>query len=207
MIADAAARITLPEGQRGRMLALGITVAALLAVWIVLVAPLSGFYAERSERLTQRQMLAHHMEQLAAAKPALEARAAELSRQAPATGASASIPAGSSTPVATAALQSLVQDIATAAGASLASVESLPGESAAGYRRVGVKLSLSASWPVLVRFLQALEQSNTPMAVDDLQIRGSAQSAQSDQQTLEAGFSIYAPAGPSSAEPATDNAK
>ena len=78
---------------------------------------------------------------------ALILAAAALSRQAPAAGAGG-LPAGSSIPVATAALQSLVQDIATNAGASLASVESLPGETTAGYRRVGVKLSLSASWPV-----------------------------------------------------------
>jgi general secretion pathway protein M len=190
------------------MLALGITLAVVLAVWIGLVGPLTSLYAGRSERLSQRQTLARHMEQLAATRPALEARAAELGRQSPsAVTANGNILSGSSTPVATAALQSLVQDIATNAGASLSSVESLPGETVAGYRRVGVKLSLSASWPVLIRFLQSLEQSNTPMAVDDLQIRSSASSSAADQQPLDAGLSIYAPAGPAIAEPTSDSAK
>lgn len=181
---------SLPTGQRGRLLALGLTVAVALALWLGVATPLAGFYAERAETLTQRQILARHMEQLAATRPALEARAAALGKQAPASGGLTG-----SIPVATAALQSLVQDIAAGAGANLTSVESLPGETTAGYRRVGVKLALSASWPVLVHFLEALEQSGTPMAVDDLQVRGAPLLAQANQQILDAGFSIYAPAG------------
>jgi general secretion pathway protein M len=181
----------LPTGQRGRLLALGVTVAATLALWLGIAAPLINLYAQRAETLTQRQTLARHMEQLAAARPALEARAAALGSQAPATSS-----LSGSIPVATAALQGLVQDIASGAGASLTSVESLPADTTAGYRRVGVKLTLSGSWPVLVHFLQALEQSGTPMAVDDLQLRGNPTLAQANQQILDAGFSVYAPAGP-----------
>jgi general secretion pathway protein M len=181
----------LPTGQRGRLLALGITVAVALALWLGIASPLMNLYEERTETLVQRQSLARHMEQLAAARPALEAQAAALGSQTPATSS-----LSGSIPVATAALQGLVQDIANGAGASLTSV---PGETAAGYRRVGVKLTLSASWPVLVHLLQALEQSGTPMAVDDLQVRGNPTLAQANQQILDAGFSVYAPAGPEQA--------
>jgi general secretion pathway protein M len=169
-------------------------VAAALALWLGIAAPLMNLYAQRAETLTQRQTLARHMEQLAAARPSLEVRAAALGSQ---TSATTSL--SGSIPVATAALQGLVQDIASGAGASLTSVESLPGDTTAGYRRVGVKLTLSASWPVLVHFLQALEQSGTPMAVDDLQLRGNPTLAQANQQILDAGFSVYAPAGPDQA--------
>ncbi len=184
--------VNLPEGRRGRIVALGVLLTALLAVWIVVVGPLIAFYSAEADRLAERRMVARHMEQLVAQRPALEARTAALGRQAPVK----TLPgvAGDSIPVATAALQSLVQDIATGAGASLASVESLPGETASGYRRVGVKLTLQASWPVLVRFLEALEQSATPMATDDLEIRAMAQSARSDQPVFDTGFSVYAPA-------------
>ena len=192
------AAATLPEGRRGRLLALGVTLVVLLAVWIAVVSPLISFYGARADRLAERRTVALHMEQLAAQQPALEARAASLGRQAPAKGA---VVTGDSIPVATAALQSLVQDIATTVGASLASVESLPGETTGGSRRVGVKLTLSASWPVLVRFLEALEQSSTPMATDDLQIRGTELAAHSDQPTFETSFSVYAPAGPASEAP------
>jgi general secretion pathway protein M len=193
----------LPEGRRGRLLALGITLVVTFAIWVMLIAPLTGLYAEQAERLSQRRTLAHHMEQLAAAKPALEVRAAQQGAKVPVKNNLS----GGSIPVATAALQSLVQDIATTAGASLSSVESLPGETTGGYRRVGVKLALSASWPVLIRFLQSVEQSGTPMAVDDLQIHGTLQSAQADQPAFETGLSIYASAGPAADTQPQDNPK
>jgi hypothetical protein len=199
----------LPTGRRGRMLALGITVAAMLALWLGLVRPLMDLYDRRADTLAQRLTLARHMERLAAERPALEARATELgTRAAGAPRLSGSIP------VATAALQGLVQDIAGQNGASLSSVESLASggnptkaetqaaETGSEYRRVGVKLAVSASWPVLVRFLRALEQSPTPMTVDDLQVRSGSQGTQANQQSLEAGFSVYAPAGPGSTQDA-----
>lgn len=186
----------LPEGRRGHILALGILLVAVLAVWIVVVSPLLAFHGARADRLAERRALASHMEQLAAQRPALDARAAALGRQGNAKVTPIAGIAGDSIPVATAALQSLVQDIAGGAGASLASVESLPGETTAAYRRVGVKLTLSASWPVLVRFLEAIEQSATPMAADDLQIRATTQSARADQPVFDVGLSVYAPAGP-----------
>jgi general secretion pathway protein M len=187
---------SLPEGRRGRILALGILLIAILAAWIVVAAPLFAFYGARADRLAERRALASHMEQLVAQRPMLEARAATLGREGTAKVAPIAGVSGDSIPVATAALQSLVQDIASGAGASLASVESLPGETTATYRRVGVKLTLSASWPVLVRFLEALEQSATAMAADDLQIRATAQSAHADQPVFDIGLSVYASAGP-----------
>jgi general secretion pathway protein M len=183
---------SLPTGRRGRILAIGVTLAVALALWLIIIAPLLNFYLQRADALRQRQTIMQHMEQLAAARPALEARVGQLGDQAPAGDSRLS----GSIPVATAALQGLVQDIAAGAGGSLTSVESLPGETTAGYRRVGVKLALSASWPVLVDFLQALEQSGTPMVVDDLQVRGTPQQVQARQQILDAGFSVYAPAAP-----------
>ena len=55
--------------------------------------------------------------------------------------------------------------------------------------------SLSASWPVLIHFLQALQESDTPMAIDDLQIHSGSETPKNpDQQVFEAGFAVYAPA-------------
>lgn len=191
------AQASLPTGRRGRLLALGVTVAVMLAIWLAVVAPLADLYARRADRLEQREALARHMEQLAASRPVLEKRAGETSKQAHAPSTLTG-----SVPVATAALQGVIQDIATGAGVSLASVESLPGESAAGFRRVGVKLTLSASWPVMIHFLQSIAQSGTPMVVDDLQIRGTPLQARTDQQILDAGLSIHALAGPDRDMPA-----
>jgi general secretion pathway protein M len=183
---------TLPTGRRGQITAVGVMLAAIMLLWVAIISPLIGFYSGRADRLAEQQAVMHRMEQLVASRQALTERAADLGDVAPTKGA---LLDGSSIPVATAALQGLVQETATTAGASLTSVESLPGETGTGYRRVGVKLALSASWPVLIHFLQALQDSDTPMAIDDLQIHTAAEAAKAaDQQVFEAGFSVYAPA-------------
>ena len=183
---------TLPTGRRGQIVAVGAALVAVMALWLIVISPLVGFYADRADRLEKQQAVLSRMERLVSQRQALMEQAASLGDAGPSKG---NLLDGSSIPVATAALQGLVQDIAGASGATLASVESLPGETGNGYRRVGVKLSLSASWPVLIHFLQALQESDTPMAIDDLQIHSGSETPKSpDQQVFEAGFAVYAPA-------------
>ena len=174
------------------MVALGVTLVTAMALWLIVISPLIGFYSDRADRLEKQQALVHRMERLVAERQSLMDQAAGLGDIAPAKG---NLLDGSSIPVATAALQQLVRDTANMSGASLSSVESLPGETGTGYRRVGVKLSLSAQWPVLIHFLQSLQESDTPMAIDDLQIHSGSETAKTpDQQVFEAGFTVYAPA-------------
>ena len=67
----------------------------------------------------------------------------------------------------------LVLDLAVQAGATPSSTETLAAESVGAYRRVGVRIALTAPWPVLVRLLQAAAEATPGLLVDDLQIRGS----------------------------------
>ena len=179
---------TLPVGRRGRLVALGITALVAMVFWSAVVSPLVAFYAERAARLAERETLLRHMVQLAGEREALAARALR-SGQPHAAG----LPLDSSSDaVAAAMLQNLVQEMANSAGASLTSIENLPAESANGYRRVGIKVALSGTWPVLVRLLQAVEQSAQPMMIDDLRIHSQAPPIRMAQQAHDASFSIYA---------------
>jgi general secretion pathway protein M len=183
---------TLPTGRRGQMTAVGVTLVAVMALWILIISPLIDFYSDRSDALEKQQAVLSRMERLVAQRQSLMDQAAGLGDAAPAKG---NVLDGSSIPVATAALQGLVRDIAGNSGATLASIESLPGETGNGYRRVGVKLALSASWPVLLHFLEALQESDTPMAIDDLQIHSGSDTPKTpEQQVFEAGFTVWAPA-------------
>jgi len=183
---------TLPTGRRGQMVALGVALVTLMALWLIVISPLIDFYSDRADRLDKQRAVVHRMERLVAERQSLMDQAAGLGDTAPAKG---NLLDGSSIPVATAALQQLVRDTANMSGATLSSVESLPGETGTGYRRVGVKLALSAQWPVLIHFLQSLQESDTPMAIDDLQIHSGSETAKTpDQQVFEAGFAVYAPA-------------
>jgi general secretion pathway protein M len=183
---------TLPTGRRGQLTALGVSLVTIFAVWAIVISPLIGYYADRADRLDKQRAVVHRMERLVAERQSLLDQAAGLGDVAPAKG---NLLDGSSIPVATAALQQLVRDTASMSGATLTSVESLPGETGTGYRRVGVKLALSAQWPVLIHFLQSLQESDTPVAIDDLQIHAGSETPKTpDQQVFEAGFVVYAPA-------------
>jgi general secretion pathway protein M len=194
-----AAADTLPTGRRGQIVALGVALITVMALWLIVISPLIGFYSDRADRLEKQQSVLTRMEGLVAQRQELMEQAANLGDTGPAKG---NLLDGSSIPVATAALQGMVQDIASTSGATLASVESLPGETGNGYRRVGVKLSLSASWPVLTHFLEALQESDTPMAIDDLQIHSGGETPKTpDLQVFEAGFAVYAPATAEAQQP------
>jgi general secretion pathway protein M len=163
--------ISLPEGRRGQFVALGLLLAAIGLFWGAVAAPLLGWYDARAERLAERRVMLAHMTQVAASLPSLK-------RAVGATGAGGPPPTalldGNSDAIAGAALQGMVQDMAKAAGATLASAETLPGEQQGGFRRIGLRVTLSGAWPVLVAMLQAVEGSQVRLLVDDLQLHVTA---------------------------------
>ena len=160
----------LPEGRRGQALAVGLLLLCLGLVWIVVAAPLIALHGERAESLAGRRALAARMAQLAATLPDLRAQAATVQAVGPAQSA---LLEGATDAVAGATLQQLVLDLAVQAGATPSSTETLAAEQVGAYRRVGVRIALTAPWPVLVRLLQAAAEATPGLLVNDLQIRGS----------------------------------
>jgi general secretion pathway protein M len=161
---------SLPTGRRGQLLASALTLVVVASVWVGVVTPLLGWHAEQTQRMEQRRALARRMAELVETLPALQAQAAGRDATGPAPSA---VLAGETDAVAGAALQLLVQQMATGAGTSLSSVEVVPAEAVGGYRRIGLHVALAAPWPVLVHLLQSLEQATPPMLVDDLRLHGS----------------------------------
>ena len=140
----------LPEGRRGQALAVGLLLLCLGLVWIVVAAPLIALHGERAEVIAGRRALAARMAQLAATLPDLRAQAASVQAVGP---AQAALLGGATDAVAGATLQQLVLDLAVQAGATPSSTETLAAEQVGAYRRVGVRIALTAPWPVLVRLL------------------------------------------------------
>ncbi|PKU22591.1 type II secretion system protein GspM [Telmatospirillum siberiense] len=186
---------TLPTGRRGQVMALLITFVPLLALWSVAVVPLTDLYGERAEQLTARRRLVQRMSLLAADLPALQDRAAAMAKS---DGPVVRLLDGTSDALAAASLQNRVQEMVVAAGARLTSVEIMETTAAGDYRRIGLKVALSAPWPVLVGLLGGVEQSSLPMMIDGLQIRaGSAASSSGGSgsdgaRSFDAGFTVSA---------------
>lgn len=181
--------LALPTGQRGKVLALGFAVLAIGAVWAGAVDPALDWHAERAEALAQRQAVARRMAQVARALPELERQAEAAATSGPPPGA---VLQGATDAVAGAALQQLVRDMATGAGAVLSSTETLPAEQAGTFRRIGLRIAFSAPWPVLVRLLLAVEQAAPMMLVDDMQVRGPRFQVGPSDPPLEASMVVLA---------------
>ena len=179
-------RPSLPTGRRGQLLALGITLAMTGLLWLGAVAPLLGWYAARGEALAARRQVAAHMQMIAATLPALRQAASRPAASAP------SLLAGDSDALAAAALQALVGRLAAASDITPTSLETLPAAPRGRYRRVGIRLSLTAPWPQLVGLLTAIARSHPRMLLDDLELRGLPVRNHGDAPPVDASFAVYA---------------
>lgn len=176
----------LPDGLRGRLLALALTLTVLAALWFGCAQPLIAWHAARADALVQRRALLQRMTALVATLP-------ELQRQAPAEHAAASaLLAGSSDAIAGAALQSDVQRMAASAGVTLRSLETLPAEARGNYHRIALRVSTAAPWPVLVALLRAIEQGPPRMLIDNLQLRAPVVEGRPANSPITAAFTIVA---------------
>ncbi len=182
----------LPTGRPGQLLALAITLALLVLLWEAAVSPLLDLYAERADAVAVGGARLARAEALVRALPALRAEAKRATVAGP---ASSALLTGGTDAVAAATLQGRVQDIAAGAGTTLSSTEALAARQEGAYRRIALRVSLSATLPVLVKILQSLDESTPRMLVDDLQLHTSpiiiAQSHQSSPP-LDASMTVVA---------------
>jgi general secretion pathway protein M len=159
---------SLPTGRAGQLLALGLTLLVLAVFWLGVVAPLIEWHGERAEALAQQGALAMRMEALAAALPKLQ----DQTKAVAASGVGeAALLDGDSDTTASASLQERLQAMFIQKGVQLRSVETLPGDDAGAYRRIGLRVAFDASWPVLIDLLKDLHLATPALLVDDLQVR------------------------------------
>ena len=176
----------LPEGRRGRLLALALTVSVLAALWVGCAQPLIDGHAARADTLDQQRALLQRMTALAATLPDLQRQSS--GEQAPV----AALLEGPSDAIAGAALQSSVQHMAARAGAELNSMEMLPAEQRGAYRRIGLRVAASAQWPVLIELLRSIEQDSPRMLTDDLQFRAPPVELRVASSPISAAFTVVA---------------
>ncbi|KXV38077.1 type II secretion system protein GspM [Gluconobacter albidus] len=183
----------LPDGRKGRLLALGMTF-----VLLVLVASgaslLLNQYAEGQADLAEQQDILAHTQILVDTLPDLEKRARTASLQAR---GSTLLISETSQETALARLQQIVHDAALEGQALPTSMEPLPVSRTGAFERLGVRVSLTTSYAVLVRLLDALDHSTAPrLLVDDLRIDVSGNPQAIDEtaegRALDASFTILA---------------
>src|SRR5246127_4100653 len=162
---------------------------ALGAAYLLVVAPLIEFYAERAAVLENRRMLLPRLRAAADELPALRARVEQLRA---AAGTRKITLDGASDAIAAATLQSRIEELATSVGATIGSTESLPAEARSGYRRIGLRSVMSGPYETLVRLLAKLEAANPPLVIDNLHIHGVLRRPGTPAATgLDAGLDVF----------------
>lgn len=179
----------MPTGRPGRLLALSLLLLVLAAVYLLAAAPILGLYRERAARLDERLMLAPRLDAAAAEVPALRARLARLTARSRARKVTLD---GASDAIASANLESRIDALASAAGATVGSAESLPAKVIAPYRRIGLRVVLSGNYETLVKLFTALDRATPPLVIDDLEIHGTILPFNRSRNLgLNASFNVY----------------
>jgi general secretion pathway protein M len=181
-------RHTLPTGRLGQALALGLTLLVLAALWLGVALPLLDWHAERAQAMEQRAALVGRMEALIATRAAL----AEQAKAVVAAGAGeTALLEGDSDSVASATLQELLQARFMQAGVQLNSVETLPGDESGAYRRVRLRISFNASWPVLMALLKDFEVARPSLLIDELSVQPALHRISTAPGTFDVACSVF----------------
>ena len=180
---------SLPTGHQGRLLALLLLLVVLGAVYLVVAAPLIELYAGRAALVEDKRMLVPRLKAAADELPELRARVAGLRATA---GAAKVTLEGSSDAIASANLQSHIAELATSVGVTIASTESLPVETRGGYRRIGLRYTLSGPYETLLKFIAKLEAATPPLVIENLHIHGVLRRPGTPAAgALDAGLDVY----------------
>jgi general secretion pathway protein M len=178
---------TLPEGRQGQMLALALTFVAVAVIWAATVAPLIGLYESQADTLAQQRAMAARMVALSQEIPALRHAVATAGLQ---SADDQLLLPGDTDAIAGANLQSALQNLATQAGTSLDSAQLLPVQSAGNLQCIGMQVSVTASWPVLIALLQAIGTAQPRMIVGDFRVSPASQGNAGQDPPMQATFSV-----------------
>jgi general secretion pathway protein M len=154
-----------------RVLAASLLVGALLAGWVLVVAPVIAAYQDVSQEIEERQLLLARYRGLAGQRPALAARLAVLEQQAAKLGGYLK---GSSDALAAAELQDHARAVIEGAGGSLRSTQILPAapvDSKVPVRRAALRIQFGIDIEGLQKVLYQLETGQPYLFVDQLTVR------------------------------------
>lgn len=150
-----------------RATALALLFGLILLAYAVVVAPLVAGYRQSEGAVAEARELLAGYRSVAARRDQLEAQLAALADRQDDSGLYL---AGATDALAAAALQDDVKGAIEAGGGNLRSIQILPAEDEEGFRRVGVRVQLTATVNDLLRILHGIEAGRPFLFVDALEI-------------------------------------
>ncbi len=151
-----------------RILALALVVAVLAALWLFLAQPVTAKFAAYRQDIAQSNEFLTRYRRLAGGREDLE-KALERARRARA--ATGRFLAGSSAEIVAAGLQNDVKKIISASGGELKSTQLLAHEDEKEWRRVTIRVNMSAGVEATTKIFHAIESANPYLFLGNVQIR------------------------------------
>lgn len=119
--------------------------------------------------LAQQRMLERRLGATADEIPILRTRLLQLRES---TSAQKITVDGASESIASANLQSELEELAASAAVAISSIEGVPAEARGAYRRIGLRIAITGPYESIVKLLAAIETASPPLVVENLQIHG-----------------------------------
>lgn len=175
-----------------RSLAVALLGLVLAALWVLLVEPLTAKFESYDRSIGHsRELLARHM-RIATGRAQLEARLAALRQARFSTGRFLE---GGGTELVAADVQNKVKSLIDANGATLKSMQILPAQEEDIFRKVTVRVNMSANTEALQKIFYALETANPYLFLDNADIRSQRSRARRgrsvSQGELQIRFDLY----------------
>ena len=175
-----------------RSLAVAILVAALAALWVLLVAPVTEKFEGYGRSISHsRELLVRHL-QIAAQRARLETELEELRRAQSSTGRFLE---GGGIELVAAEAQNKVKNLIDANGATLKSTQILPAQEKDNFRKLTIRVTMSADTEALQKIFHALETANPYLFLDNIDIRSRRRRARQGrsvrQGELQIRFDLY----------------
>ncbi len=154
-------------GWVSRLAALALSAGLAFAFYLFVVVPIVAGYAETDAAVAQAAELLDRYRRVAAARPVLQDRLDALKSRQSEIGTYLS---GETDALAGAELQELVNATVARGGAGLRSVQILPVKADGDFRRIGVRVQMTATIAQVLHVLHGLEAGSTLLFVDNLEV-------------------------------------
>lgn len=152
-----------------RLVAVGLLLALIGAVYSFCIAPIWRAYAENKETISEQQELLRRYQRLAADAADLSQRLTVL-RSKPMSGEG--YLQGDNETLVAARLQSRIRDVVQTSGGRLTSTQVLAGIDDDGFRRIGVRVTMTADTAELQKVLFRLEGDRPYLFLDNVDVSG-----------------------------------
>ncbi|HXY58091.1 MAG TPA: type II secretion system protein GspM [Methylocystis sp.] len=172
----------------------GGNIVALLVVYLLLVAPIRGYLADRTDEISQRQTTLERYEFVSRQEDAVKAFAKQVAE----SNARGELIGGDSAGIVNANLQARLKALAEEANVTVRSLQMLPPKTLRGATLVGARLDVSAPIDAMQKLARALERETPLLFVTGATMRGQAAfwglaqvGQQQGEATLEAQIDVY----------------